>query len=373
IGYIGGASRGRPLRGLGLSAIFVLGIAIVYSSLGLVSAATGTLFGAVSGSPIVTLVVATIFTLMGISMLGAFEISLPSSVQTRLQTGGKGPGLLGPLIVGMVSGLVMAPCVGPVIVALLAWVSSTGNLFYGWALLFVFSLGLGLLFLIIGTFAGAIQALPKAGAWMDTVKKGFGWILMAAALFICRFLIPEPFYSLGWAILLVMFAVFAGAFDMLKPEARAGQRIWRGITLIAFLAGAIMLFRVFIPQGGVGGAGSSASVQWIVNDEIRALTDAETQGKPMIVDVYADWCAACVELDHKTYNKPEVVSRLEPFIRLKLDFTHENEWVREMKKKYQITGMPTVILYDPSGGELTRFTGFKSASGFIALLDRNKL
>ena len=373
IGYIGGASTGKPLRGLGLSAIFVLGIALVYSTLGLVSAATGTLFGSISGSIWVTIVVAGIFALMGISMLGAFDIALPSSLQTKLQTGGKGRGLLGPLVIGMVSGLVMAPCVGPVIVALLAWVSQTGNLLLGWALLFVFSLGLGLLFLVIGTFAGAIQALPRAGAWMETVKKGFGWILLAAALYLMRLIIPEPYYSLAWAVLLVFFAVFAGAFDTLNREAGTGQRVWKAIALMIFLLGAISLFKVMVPATGRVADTGGVEVSWMVNEEEKALEIARNESKPLLVDVYADWCVACVELDEKTYSVATVVDRVDDFVRLKLDFTKETPWVKEMKRKYRITGMPTVILFADNGDEVGRFTGFKPPNDFLAFLDQHSL
>jgi thiol:disulfide interchange protein DsbD len=372
IGYIGGASRGSPWRGLRLSALFALGIAIVYSSLGLLAAATGALFGVVSGSPVVSVIVAVIFAVMGFSMLGAFDIALPSALQTSLSGGAARRGFFGPLLLGMASGLVMAPCVGPLIVALLAWVSKTGSLIYGWALLFVFSLGLGLLFLVIGTFAGALQALPRAGAWMDVIKKAFGWILLSAALYLLRYVIPQPYFTLAWVVLLIVFSVFAGAFDMLTPETGAARRLWKAAALIPLVLGVILLFRVFGPSGKMTTA-PAGSVEWIINDEEKALAEAESGGKPMIVDVYADWCAACVELDHRTYNRPEVVSRLDGLVRLKLDFTRETEWVKEMKRKYRITGMPTVIFYDPAGEEITRFAGFKSERDFIALLDRHGL
>jgi thioredoxin:protein disulfide reductase len=372
IGYIGGASKGKPLRGLGLSAIYVLGIAIIYSSLGLISAATGSLFGSFSGSPIVTAIVSAIFLLMGLSMLGAFEIALPSSLQSKMQSSSKSAGLLGPLLVGMVSGLVMAPCVGPIIVALLAWVSKSGNLFLGWALLFVFSLGLGVLFLVIGTFAGAIQALPKAGVWMDNVKKGFGWILLAAALYLLRLMIPQPYFTAAWGVLLIIFAVFSGAFDRLTSETGAGKRVWKIITIIALIVGAILLFKAIYPSGK-NAAPVAAEISWMVNKEEDALAAAKSGNQPLIIDVYADWCVACVELDHKTYSVPAVAARLNNFVRLKLDFTKETPWVKEMKAKYSITGMPTVIFYHPSGDEVTRFTGFKSPQDFLVLLDKNNL
>ena len=373
IGYIGGASTGKPLKGLALASIFVLGIAVVYSGLGLLSAATGTLFGSISGSPIVTYAVAVIFVLMGFSMLGAFEIALPSSVQTKLQGSGPRTGLVGPLVMGMVSGLIMAPCVGPVIVALLAWVAQSGNLFYGWALLFVFSLGLGLLFLVIGTFAGAIQALPKAGAWMDAVKHGFGWILLAGALYLLRLTIPEPYYTLSWGFFLIVFSVFTGVFDTIKEDAGAGSRIWKSITVVTLILGAIMIFKVFGPATSTVAVQSHQEVEWTVNNEEEAVEQAHMQGKPLLIDVYADWCVACVELDEKTYIVPEVIERVDDFVRLKLDFTKEDEWVKEMKQKYKITGMPTVIFIDESGEELTRFTGFKPADDFIAILDKYNL
>ena len=279
--------------------------------------------------------------------------------------------LLGILMVGMVSGLVMAPCVGPVIVALLAWVAKTQSLFLGWALLFVFSLGLGMLFLVIGTFAGAIQALPKAGRWMEGIKKGFGWILMGAALFLLRSLIAPSVYFFLWGALLVIFSVFSGAFDSLGESASSGKRLGKAVLLIVFLMGAIFLYRGLVPQGAV--APERVALEWRINEESDVLTLARNAGKPVVIDVYADWCAACVELDEKTWVVPEVVERLNNFSRLKLDFTRSSAWAEEMKQKYAIIGMPTVIFLGPSGDEVVRFTGFKSAGNVLTLLDENNL
>lgn len=379
IGYIGARSAGNPLRGFGLSLVYVLGIAVVYSGLGLISAATGTLFGSISGSPWIMGGVAAIFVIMGFSMLGAFDIALPASwlarpidLEDKLKTGSWIRKLSGPFLIGMVSGLVMAPCVGPVIVVLLAWVAKTQNLLLGWALLFVFSLGLGLLFLVIGTFSGAIQALPKAGGWMEGIKKGFGWILLGAALFLLRSMIPTGVYFFLWGALLVIFTVFSGAFDTLAESAGAGKRFWKAVLLILFLVGAINLYRGLVPASTVA-PGHTVGVEWRINEEPEVLAEALSASKPVIIDVYADWCAACVELDEKTYVVPEVVQRLEGFGRLKLDFTRQSSWVEEMKRKYEITGMPTVIFLGASGDEMTRFTGFKSAGKFLALMDEYNL
>jgi thiol:disulfide interchange protein DsbD len=374
IGYIGGSSQGRPMRGLALSAIFSLGIAVVYSSLGLFAAATGTLFGSISGSPIVNIVIAAVFGLMGFSMLGAFDIALPAALQSSLSGGAAKRGLLGPLILGMASGLVMAPCVGPIIVALLAWVAQSGDLFYGWALLFTFSFGLGLLFLVIGTFAGAIQALPRAGSWMEVVKKSFGWILLAGAIYMLRLTVPPLVYALAWGILLIAFSVFIGAFDSMGEDAEPRRRVSKAIALVFFVIGAAFVFKTIAPSGGEGVVTEAKSeMEWLVNEEEAALESAASSGKPMIIDVYADWCVACVELDEKTWIVPDVQKRLDGFVRLKLDFTKETGWVSEMKKKYKITGMPTVILLESGGDEKSRFTGFKPANEFLSLLDENNL
>ncbi|MBK6765761.1 MAG: sulfite exporter TauE/SafE family protein [bacterium] len=340
IGYIGGSSAGKPLRGLGLSLIFSLGIAIVYSSLGLFAAASGTLFGSISGSPIVNISIAVVFGLMGISMLGAFDIALPAALQSSLTGGSAKRGFFGPLVLGMASGLVMAPCVGPVIVALLAWVAQSGDLFYGWALLFTFSLGLGLLFLVIGTFAGAIQALPRAGSWMETVKKGFGWVLLAGALYMLRLTLPQPIYFACWSVLLITFSVFSGAFDTLTDEATPKQRIGKALTLVIFLLGGIFLFKSFYPNslGGATASSAHSELEWMVNKEEQAIEHAVSSGKPVLIDVYADWCVACVELDEKTWVVPAVQKRVDEFVRLKLDFTKETPWVADMKRNTRSRG-----------------------------------
>jgi thiol:disulfide interchange protein DsbD len=148
----------------------------------------------------------------------------------------------------------------------------------------------------------------------------------------------------------------------------------KAITLIIFLIGAISLFKAIAPGAGqVAGTPKGSEVSWMVNEEEKALELARNESKPMIVDVYADWCVACVELDKKTYSVPRVAERVDHFVRLKLDFTKETPWVKEMKRKYQITGMPTVILFAPSGDELGRFTGFKPPKDFLSFLDQHSL
>ena len=145
------------------------------------------------------------------------------------------------------------------------------------------------------------------------------------------------------------------------------------ITVFTLILGAIAIFKVFGPSTSGVAVQSHQEVEWTVNNETEAVEQALLQGKPLLIDVYADWCVACVELDEKTYIVPEVIERVDEFVRLKLDFTKEDEWVKEMKQKYKITGMPTVIFINGAGEELTRFTGFKPADKFIDILDKYNL
>ena len=209
---------------------------------------------------------------------------------------------------------------------------------------------------------------------MEKVKKGFGWILLAGSLYMLRLVIPEPWYTGAWAVLLITISVFMGAFDSLSHETTAGGRLWKAFAMIVFLIGAISLFTAIAPgTGHRGGAPAGAQVTWLINEEEKALELAQQESKPLLVDVYADWCVACVELDEKTYSVPQVANRVDDFVRLKLDFTKETAWVKEMKQKYRITGMPTVILIEDSGSEVGRFTGFKPPEQFLAFLDQHSL
>jgi thiol:disulfide interchange protein DsbD len=172
-------------------------------------------------------------------------------------------------------------------------------------------------------------------------------------------------------VLLVIFAVFSGVFDALAETTGAGKRLWRAVLLICIIIGAIFLYRGL--GFGVTAPLTSEATAWQVNQESEVLVKARSEGKPVLIDVYADWCVACRELDEKTYVVPEVAERLGKFELLKLDFTRPSPWVEEMKQKYKITGMPTVIFLDPSGSEITRFAGFKPADHLLALMDAHDL
>ncbi len=380
VSYIGARAEGKKMRGFFLSLFFVLGLAIMYSSLGIIAALTGGVFGGLTQNPIVYGVLIAIFLLMGASMMGAFDLQLPASWQGKLQSGQR-RGIFGAVLMGMASGLIAAPCVGPILVALLSWVAQTRSVLVGFGLLFSFSVGMGMLFIVIGTFAGAITALPKAGAWMDGIKHFFGWLLWGTAAFFAGYLLPDSVSRLLWGAFLLLLGIYIGAF---KPSPASGDWRWmlgKWVGIMAVVGGLFLFLFGFsqlvgwsaaFPQIGATAATVKEAPDWIVNDEEAAFAKAAAEGKPLMMDFYADWCAACVELDHKTYNQPQVLDRAERFICLKMDFTRQNEWSRLMTEKYQVKGMPTVIFFDSHGREKERFVGFKNAGEVAVIMDRIK-
>jgi thiol:disulfide interchange protein DsbD len=380
ISYVGGRAASH-VQGFFLSLFFVLGIAIMYSALGVVAASTGSVFGSAMQSPAVLVFVAAVFLAMGASMLGAFNLTIPSALQGKLTEGAQRGGIIGAILMGMVTGLVASPCVGPVLLVLLTFVAQTGSILFGFWLLFTFACGLGVLFLVLGTFAGAIRALPGAGSWMDTVKHAFGVVLIGVAIYYVRTLIGPAATGLIAGAYMLFIGVFTGAFTPLPAEPGKAQLMRKSIGLLLFLAGAVIFviwllaltgMPALLAHGpslaGPGRPGSSpAGIPWRVNDE-AALAQARAEGRPVVQDFYADWCAACVELDEKTWIDPEVIAEAKRFMPVKMDFTRRGEFYKAASARYEIRGMPTVIFYDASGKETARFFGFKKAQDVLAIM-----
>ncbi len=377
ISYIGGRSSSR-LGGFFLSVFFVLGIALTYSVLGVLAASTGALFGGAMQSTAVLVVVGGVFFAMGASMLGAFDLAMPSGVQGRLQ-GGPRAGILGAIFMGMVTGLVASPCVGPVVIVLLTWVAQIGSIWYGFLLLFIFALGLGMLFLLIGTFAGALAALPQAGGWMDTVKHFFGVVLIAMGIYYIRPILgPDITMALTGAFLL-MIGTFLGAFRPVAEDPPKPVLLRKGVGIILLLVGGLYLLVgvagmegvSFAPGVGPAGVAGTAHRQpaWVA-DDVAGMEQAQLQEKPAFIDFYADWCVACVELDEKTWVDPAVLQESERFVAIKLDLTERNEWSVSKQAEYGVRGLPTVIFFDSFGMEVERFYGFLGPEEVLAIMRR---
>lgn len=385
IAFIGARSGGSRLKGFSLSLVFVLGLGLVYSILGVVAAATGGVFGLSTQNPWVIGFVSVVFLVMGIGMMGAFEISLPSSMQTKLASK-KRSGYLGALFVGGTTGLVAAPCVGPVLVALLSWVSSSGNLFLGFLYLFVFAAGLGTLFVVIGTFAGAVSALPRAGGWMDSVKVVFGVILIAAALYFGQSLMPENLFTILVGLAILMLAGLLGAFSRLPEDTGLGSRISRGLARFIVVLGVFYTLLGLARMEGFDPAkfslGSSAAtvvetsehgkINWIHDEIEAALGQAQNNNQPIIIDFWAEWCAACKELDHKTFSDETIASYVnEHYVALKIDGTKITADIKSIWARFGVKGLPTVLFLNSQGEEQDRFEAFRTVAEVRPILEAN--
>jgi thiol:disulfide interchange protein DsbD len=356
IGYFSqqsGSSRGRRVA---LSSLYVLGIAITYSALGVFSALSGKLFGSWLQHPAVLVFFALLMLVMASSMFGAFELSVPQFISRR--SGGPS-GLAGALTMGLVIGIVAAPCVGPFVISLIALVSSLQSPLLGFLMFFVLALGLGLPYLLLGIFSSSASSLPRSGMWMIQVKKAMGFILIAMAFYFLRPLIGDLAFQYGVAASLLIGAAFL--FFSNAP----GARVWRlGIAVLLLVSGVAFA----IPRK------HEAGVQWQKYDA-SALAAARAAGKPVIIDFYADWCLPCKEMDHKTFTDPAVIGELDRFVRLKGDLTFsEDAGTLALTKQYAIVGAPTFVFIDSAGNESVsaRLTGFVPPDRFLQHLKEVK-
>ncbi len=375
IAVIGAQASGSKFRGFILSLFYVLGIAITFSSLGVIAAKTGALFGSYAQNPVALVIISLIFFLMGLSMLGVFVIQMPSSISSKLRRG-KSRGFVGALVTGLLAGMIVSPCISPLLVVILTWVAKTGSVVLGIGLLFSFALGLGVLFIILGTFSGVIKNLPRSGGWAELIEKSFGVILLALAIVFVRPVVSHIFYLWLWAIFLVVFGTYTGAFTLLDGEADGKKKLGKAFGIILVLVGGSFIFFgtarwagfSFVKQSKVQQF-SAESSYWLSSDE-EGFREAKLTGRPVLIDFFAQWCAACHELDDKTWSQEQVRSELDRFVRVKLDLTKNDEKVKAIQKKYKILGMPTVILFDSSGKEMDRFEGFKPPQEVLKLLKK---
>ncbi|PID28622.1 MAG: hypothetical protein CR982_04235 [Candidatus Cloacimonadota bacterium] len=373
ISYMGAKSEGKKSAGFTLSLFFVFGLAITYSIVGLLAAFLGGIFGVgdLAANPWVRGGIAVIFTVLAASMFGLYDINVVSSSQKAkmMQSGQSKAGILGAVILGAVSGIIAAPCVGPVLAALLIHVATVGDLLYGWLIFMTFAFGLGLLFLVIGTFSGAIHALPQAGSWMMNIKKFFGFVMIGAALFFISILIPEYVLFGLISIYTIFTAVYIGAFR--TPDSDAGFFTYLGkvLGLIIFIVGVVFTLKttakfVDLPFGGQivqSSHNEKAHVNFnktnsnlmVVEEAIESIKGTD---KLVMVDFWAEWCLNCKALDKKTWNVPSVVKYVEKkFVPVKLDITDKrSEFSSKYISKYKDYGStnPPVILFINENGEV---------------------
>ncbi len=364
VSIFGARKAGSRREAMGLSGLYVLGIAAMYSALGVGAALTGAAFGSVMQNPWVIGFVALVLAAMAASMFGAFELQLPSAWQSRLNAVG-GAGRAGAFAMGLVSGIIAAPCTGPVLAAALAFVAAKGSIAFGLGIMFVYALGMGLLFFLIGAFS---ISLPKSGPWMDTVKSVFGVALLVAAGVFLKDALPHvkplfsaaheaAFVAAGLAALGVLAGALHGSFG-----GPALERAAKGVG-VALLVGGIVY--------AVGAAGarerarSTAAFAWH-HSEKEGIALAKAEGRPLIIDFWAEWCTACRELDRTAFADGRVREALSRFVMVKVDATQDSDEVAALVSKYGVVGMPTVVFIDRRGHEVpVRITGAVDAGEML--------
>ena len=365
---LGGKQRLSTGRALPLTFIYVQGMALTYTALGLVVAAAGLQFQAALQHPYVLIGLAIVFTLLALSMFGLFTLQLPSSLQTRLtlmsnrQQGGS-PGSV--FTMGAIAGLICSPCTTAPLSAILLYIAQSGNMWLGGGTLYLYALGMGLPLMLITVFGNRL--LPKSGPWMEQVKTAFGFVILALPVFLLERIIGDEWGIRLWSLLGVAF--FAWAF-ITSLQAKQG---WMRIVQIVLLAAALVSVRPL--QDWAFGA-SYAQTQTHLNftsvtsvDELNQALE-RARGKPVMLDLYADWCVACKEFEKYTFSSPQVQHALGDTVLLQADVTANNAQDVALLKHLQVLGLPTILFFDAQGKEhpQARVTGFMDAATFSAHL-----
>jgi thioredoxin:protein disulfide reductase len=376
ISYFGGQAQGKKGSLIAHSLVYVIGMAIAYSVLGVAASMTGGLFGAALRYPLVLIGIALVMVLLALSMFDVYEFRMPAFLN-RLAAGSQ-KGFVGTLFMGLTVGIVAAPCIGPFVLGLLTYVGNKGNAALGFLLFFVLALGMGVPFMVMGVFSGSIQKLPRSGAWMIWVRKVFGFILLAMAVYFLDPLFPNPLaYRLTLALILLLAGIYLAWIDSIQSTGKAFPFI-RNIVGVVFFAAALYAAITGIEsyikkvQAENAGLNTGSAVQWFPYSD-PVLDSASREGKPVFIDFYADWCAPCKELDEKTFSTPEVIQQSRSFLMLKADLTSADDpQTEELRKKYEAKGVPTLVFLQPDGREIPelRGTGFETKEVFLDKMTR---
>jgi len=342
VGIFGARQAEHRSRSVALSATYVAGIAAMYSVLGVAAALSGRAFGSVLSSPVVVVVLAILLVALAASLFGAFDIALPSSLQQKL-SGVRGRGFAGAFGMGLVAGIIAAPCTGPVLAGVLAYVATQRSALLGFWMLFTYAVGMGLLFFVLGATS---LRLPRSGPWMETVKSVLGVALVAAAVALVLPFLPRP-GPLPWparpvaiaAGVIALAAVLLGALSLSFHGDRR-EKAMKLVALVLLVAGVGLRFG----WAGEPRREKGVEIPW-VRDEKRAVLQSRATGKPLLIDFFAEWCAACKELDVHTWTDPVVAKEVaDRFVPLKVDATEETVENEELQRKYQVPGLPTVLM-----------------------------
>ncbi|RSW44944.1 protein-disulfide reductase DsbD [Klebsiella aerogenes] len=365
---LGGKQRLSTARALLLAFIYVQGMAVTYTALGLAVAAAGLQFQAALQHPYVLIGLSVVFIALALSMFGLFTLQLPSSLQTRLtlmsnKRQGGSPG--GVFAMGAIAGLICSPCTTAPLSAILLYIAQSGNLWLGGGTLYLYALGMGLPLILVTVFGNRL--LPKSGPWMAHVKTAFGFVILALPVFLLERVIGEAWGLCLWSLLGVAF--FSWAFI----TSLGASKPWLRMVQIVMLGAALVCARPLQDWAfGAPAVQQQAHLEFTRVSTVDELNQAlaQAKGKPVMLDLYADWCVACKEFEKYTFSAPEVRQALKETVLLQVDVTKNSAQDAALLKHLQVLGLPTILFFNAQGEEqpAQRVTGFMDAAAFSAHL-----
>ncbi len=340
VSYFGARSRKVSKRPIVHGILYIIGIAVVNASLGLMASLTGGMLGATLQNPIVLIVVAGIMAALALSFFGLYEIQVPRG-WTRLASKNFG-GYFGTLFMGLTLGFVAAPCLGPFILGLLTYVGQKGDPYLGFIYFFTLSIGLGFPLAVLAVFSGTLEKMPLSGGWMEWIKKVLGWVLLGMA---CYILMPIITVQLWRGTLFAALLVAAGLHLGWLEKSSVGPGLFsflkKGLSVVLIIIAAMTCFTSIQKKEGV---------LW-QSYEPKRLEEAIGSGRPVLLDFYADWCGPCRKMDKKVFTHPEVIELSKKFILIRIDLTTNHPGQEKLLYRYNIRGIPTIIFINTNGIE----------------------
>ena len=371
---IGQNQRPNMWRAFALSFVYVQGMALTYTLLGLIVAAIGLPFQVALQHPYVMIGLSIIFVLLALSMFGVFTLQLPSSLQTKLSLLSqqqKAGAFGGVFLMGMIAGLVASPCTSAPLSGALLYVAQSGDLFTGAITLYLLALGMGVPLILITLFGNKI--LPKSGMWMETVKKLFGFVMLALPVFLISRILPEEWTPRLWAMLGTAFFIWF-AFQM--PKNGTGW-VFRILFLVAAMISVKPLQTWVWGETSTPSAVENKAVSHVEFKKVKSEAElqqalAENNKSLVMLDLYADWCVACKEFEKETFSDPSVQKAFGDMLLLQIDMTKNSEENRALMTKYKVLGLPTILFFNQDGKEIegSRVNGFMPAVEFLQWIEK---
>jgi thiol:disulfide interchange protein DsbD len=379
---VGEARAVARAHAFALSVTYVLGMAVTYTVIGVMAALSGSLLSAALQNPWVLGAFALVFVALALSMFGFYDLRLPAHVHTKVTAAStklKGGEIGAVALMGVFSAAIVSPCVAAPLAGALLYISQTRDVVLGGSALFALALGMGVPLVVVGTTEGAL--LPRAGHWMKAVKAFFGVLLLGVAIWIVSPAIPVVAQMLAWAALLIIGAMFLHALDPLPQEASGTLRFWKGVGVIALLAGIALVVGALSggrnplqPLAGLRADAESARASAVRFERVASAVELDarlkTATRPVMLDFYADWCVSCKEMEAFTFSDPEVRAVLAGMTLLQVDVTANSPADRELLQRFRLFGPPGIVFFDASGREIEglRVIGFQRADRFLETL-----